>query len=134
MNKGDELHPNVRCRLVAKHLVAKYGGKDAEDLFAAMPPFELMQALFVKAVQRKNWRTSVRKVMFIDVSKAHLYAPVGKDTKAYVDQLQEGGMPGVCGLLQYWLYWMCPASHVWQDEYTKQPGAIGFVVGVASMP
>ena len=27
-NKGDELHPNVRCRLVAKHLAAKYGGKD----------------------------------------------------------------------------------------------------------
>ena len=38
-NKGDELHPNVRCRLVAKHLAAKHGGKDAEDLFAAMPPF-----------------------------------------------------------------------------------------------
>ena len=26
-NKGDELHPNVRCRLVAKHLAAKYGVK-----------------------------------------------------------------------------------------------------------
>ena len=40
-NKGDRLHPNVRCRLVAKHLAAKYGGKSStEDLFAAMPPFE----------------------------------------------------------------------------------------------
>ena len=37
-NKRDGLHPNVRCRLVAKHLAAKYGGKDMEDLFAAMPP------------------------------------------------------------------------------------------------
>ena len=37
-NKGDKLHPNVRCRLVAKHLAAKYGGKSStEDLFAAMP-------------------------------------------------------------------------------------------------
>jgi len=26
MNKGDRLHPNIRCRLVATHLVAKYGG------------------------------------------------------------------------------------------------------------
>ena len=41
-NKGDALHPNVRCRLVAKHLAAKYGGKDKEDLFTAMPPFELV--------------------------------------------------------------------------------------------
>ena len=42
-NKGDRLHPNVRCRLVAKHLAAKYGGKEMEDLFAAMPPFELVR-------------------------------------------------------------------------------------------
>ena len=66
-------------------MVAKYGGKDAEDLFAAMPPFELIQSLLVKAVQRRTWRTAVRKIMFIDVSDARLYAPVGKDTKAYVD-------------------------------------------------
>ena len=36
-NKGDRLHLSVRCRLVAMHLAAKYGGKDMEDLFAAMP-------------------------------------------------------------------------------------------------
>jgi len=41
VNKGDKLHPNVRCRLVAKHLAAKHGGKSSTaDLFAAMPPFE----------------------------------------------------------------------------------------------
>ena len=131
-NKGDELHPNVRCRLVAKHLVAKYGGKEAEDLFAAMPPFELIKSLLIKAVQRRTWKTAVRKVMFIDVSKAHLYAPVGKDTKAYVDLPPECGKPGVCGLLQYWLYGMRPASHGWQDEYTKQLEAIGFTTGIAS--
>ena len=45
-NKGDKLHPNVRCRLVAKHLAAKYGGKEStEDFFAAMPPFELVKNL-----------------------------------------------------------------------------------------
>ena len=83
-NKGDAMHPTVRCRLVAKHLAAKYGGKDMEDLFAAMPPFELVEALLVKAAQRRDRYKSVRKVMFIDVSKAHLYAPVGPDDKAYV--------------------------------------------------
>ena len=49
-NKSDELHPNVRCCLVAKHLVAKYGGKDAEDLFVAMPPFEMVTALLIRTV------------------------------------------------------------------------------------
>ena len=30
-NRGDELRPKVRCRLVATHLAARYGGKDAEE-------------------------------------------------------------------------------------------------------
>ena len=81
-------------------MVAKYGGKDAEDLFAAMPPFELVKALLVKAVQRKDRRKKLRKVMFIDVRKAHLYALVGPDVKAYVDLPPECGKSGVCGLLQ----------------------------------
>ena len=95
-NKGDALRPNVRYRLVAKHLAAKYGGKDMEDLFAATPPFELMKALLVKAAQRRDRKTTMRKVMFIDVSKAHLYAPVGPDDKAYVALPPECGTPGVC--------------------------------------
>ena len=61
-NKGDKLHPNVRCRLVAKHLAAKYGGKaTTEELFAAMPPFELVKALLVKAVQRRNHAKIIRR-------------------------------------------------------------------------
>lgn len=62
-NKGDGLHPNVRCRLVAKHTAAKYGGKDAGDLFAAMPPFKLIKSLLIKAVQRSSWKTMKRQVM-----------------------------------------------------------------------
>ena len=58
--------------------------------------------------------------MFIDVSKA------------YVDLPLECVKPGVCGLLQYWLYGMRPASHGWQDEYTKQLTGIGFVAVSAS--
>jgi len=131
-NKGDKLHPNIRCRLVAKHLVAKYGGKDMEDLFAAMPPFELVKALLVKAAQRRDRRTKVRKVMFIDVSKAHLYAPVGPDDKAYVALPVECEKPGVCGRLGFWLYGMRPASAGWQEEYTRQLAALGFVAGIGS--
>ena len=131
-NKGDALHPNVRCRLVAKHLVAKYGGKEMEDLFAAMPPFELVKTLLVKAAQRKDRHKTVRKVMFIDVSKAHLYAPVGPDDKAYVALPAECGKPGVCGLLGFWLYGMRPASHGWQEEYTRQLENLGFTTGVGS--
>ena len=43
---------------VAKHLVAKYGGKEAEDLFAAMPPFELIKSLLIKAVLKGDLEDS----------------------------------------------------------------------------
>ena len=83
--QGDKKDPKVRCRLVAKRLAAKYGGKDMEDLFAAMPPFEMAKALLVRSVQRRDRVKKVRRIMFIDVSKAHLYAPVDPRATAYVD-------------------------------------------------
>ena len=97
-----------------------------------MPPFELIKSLLVKAVQRNSWKKVVRKVMFIDISKAHLYAPVDKGARAYVDLPPECGKPGTCGLLQFWLYGMLPASHGREAEYTRQLDAIGSVAGAAS--
>ena len=96
-----------------------------------MPPFELIKTLLVKAVQRSTWKKSVRKIMFIDIYKAHLYTPVDKGTRAYVDLPPECGKPVTCGLLQFWLYGMRPASHGWEAEYTRQLEAIGFVAGAA---
>ena len=43
----------------------------------------------------------VRKLMFIDVSKAHLYAPVGEGIKNYVALPPECEKPGVCGVLNF---------------------------------
>ena len=131
-NKGDALHPNVRCRLVAKHLAAKYGGEEMEDLYAAVPPFELVKAMLVKAAQRRDRPKTVRKVMLIDVCKAHLYAPLGEGVQAYVDLPQECKKPGMCGKLMFWLDGMRPASHGWQEEYTRQLQNLSFVAGEAS--
>ena len=97
-----------------------------------MPPFELVKALLVKAAQRRDRHKTIRKVMFVDVSKAHLYAPVGPDDKAYVALPPECGKPGVCGLLGFWLYGMRPASAGWQEEYTRQLENLGFTTGIGS--
>ena len=53
---------------------------------------------------------------------------VSRTTLTYL----QSGKPGKCGLLNFWLYGMRPASHGWQEEYTKQLEAMGFVAGVAS--
>ena len=105
---------------------------NAEDLFAAMPPFELVKALLVKAVQRPNRKKNIRKLRFLDVSKAHLYAPVGEEVNEFVALPPECSKPGVCGRLNFWLYGMRPASHGWEQEYTKQLVALGFKAGEAS--
>ena len=140
-NKGDSSNYNVRARLVAKHIVAKYGGKGIHDLFAAVPPFEMMKLLLVRAVTGGISRgpvpvsgraRGVRKRMFIDVSKAHLYAPVDVDVDTFVDLPRECRKEGVCGKLNYWLYGMRPASRGWETEYTKKLKDLGFTPGKAS--
>ena len=47
------------------------GDRDREDLFAATPPWELKRLLLSHAMDRRGKR--VRKIMLIDVKKAHLY-------------------------------------------------------------
>jgi hypothetical protein len=68
VNKGDRKVILVRSRLVARDF--KGGDKGRDDLFADTPPLEAKRMLLSKAATRgkKGWR----KLMFIDVKKAHL--------------------------------------------------------------
>ena len=97
-----------------------------------MLPFEMVKALLVRSVQRRDLAKKIRKLMFIDVSESHLYASVDAGANAYVDLPPECSKPGVCGKLQYWLYGMRPASHSWQEEYTRRLVGMGFVAGEVS--
>ena len=83
-NKGDKVNYNVRARLVAKHLVAKYGGTGLHELFAAMPPFEMVKLLLVRALSkcsRTSWQAAVplrardvRKIMFVVPRHTYMHA------------------------------------------------------------
>ncbi len=64
--------------------------------------------------------------MFVDISKAHLYAPVDDDTEAYVDLPPECSKPGTCGRLNFWLYGMRPASRGWETSTLEGSLAKGF--------
>ena len=64
-----------RSQLVAKEAKSKV--HDQEGLFAGTPPLELVKMVIIKAAKgNRNEHAHVRKVMFLDVSKAHLYAPM----------------------------------------------------------
>ena len=101
--------------------------KGVHELFAATSPFEMVQLLWVRAISKM---TSVglstrrfdlgkvvseilgvsRKVMFVDVSQAHLYALIKVDVDAYVDLPPECSQQGVCGKLNHWFSGMRLAS------------------------
>jgi hypothetical protein len=115
----------VRSRLVARDFKMK-GEKEREDLFAATPPLELLKAQLSRAASKRG-----RKVLVIDVKKAHLYPECEADV--YIElPLEAGAKPGVCGKLVHWLYGFRPAAQAWESHYSGNLESIGFERGKAS--
>jgi hypothetical protein len=115
----------VRSRLVARDFKTK-GEKDREDLFAATPPLELLKAQLSRAASKKG-----RKVLVIDVKKAHLYPRC--DAEVFIELPSEAGAEvGMCGKLVHWLYGFRPAAQAWESHYSGNLESIGFQRGRAS--
>jgi hypothetical protein len=115
----------IRSRLVARDFKTK-GEKEREDLFAATPPLELLKAQLSRAASKRG-----RKVLVIDVKKAHLYPKCESDV--YIELPSEAGVEaGTCGKLVHWLYGFRPAAQAWESHYAGNLESIGFVRGQAS--
>ena len=116
-----------RSRLVAKDFKPKSKVNDQEGLFAATPPLELVKMLILKAARgSSNRHAGVRKVMFLDVSKAHLYAPMLDEE--FVQLPPERWTEGTCARLIYTHYGIRTAASNWEKEYSileddRQPTA-----------
>jgi hypothetical protein len=115
----------IRSRLVARDFKTK-GEKEREDLFAATPPLELLKAQLSRAASKRG-----RKILVIDVKKAHLYPRC--ETDVYIELPSEAGAEaGKCGKLVHWLYGFRPAAQAWEGHYAKNLESIGFARGRAS--
>ena len=73
-----------------------------------------------------------KKVMLIDVKKAHLNGVIPEGELVYVELPAEAEAPGMCGRLIRWLYGMRPAASAWEKDYTDRLESIGFVRGTAA--
>jgi hypothetical protein len=135
VNKGSAEAPDIRCRLVARDFKPK-GERDRCDLFAAMPPLEANKLMFrMAAGGRKVWRDCEwrnKKLMFIDIKKAHLNGHLEEDERAYVSMPEGCCKPGRCGRLKRWLYGMRPAAHAWEKDYTSKFKILGLVAGISA--
>ena len=107
----------------------KGGDKDRDDLFAETPPLEAKRILMSRAATR-NKSGVYRKLMFIDVKKAHLNPGCNEDV--YVDLPEECECPpGFCGKLVYWMYGMRQAASAWENHYAGLLESVGFKRGVS---
>ena len=116
----------VRSRLVARDFKGNDRGRD--DLFAETPPLEAKRMLFSRAATMRSDRRW-RKLMFIDVRKAHLNPVCEEDV--YIEFPEECGYPkDVYGKLNYWLYGFRKAGVSWENHYSGKFEEVGFHRGV----
>ena len=112
-NKGSE----IRSRHVARDFREK-SDKDRQDLFAAAPPLELKRMLLSKdaSLYRSGKR---RKLLFIDVKKAHLNPVCDQDVCFELPE-EANPQPGKVGKLILWLYGFRPAAQARENCYAAK--------------
>ena len=87
--------------------------------------------LILKAARgSRNWHAGVRKVMFLDVSEAHLYAPMLDEE--FVQLPPERFTEGKCARLICTLYGMRTSASNWEKEYSNTSEMVGFCPGRAT--
>ena len=139
VNKGDDLHPNYRCRLVARQLKAH--DRSGENFFAPTPPLEALRTVFSLTTstigEHKPCRdpSSEQRVQlsFVDVSRAYFNARVDPDDVTMVELPEEDPDSGthVARLLRH-MYGTRRAADGWQEEYSSTLVEMGFVQGLSS--
>ena len=141
-NKGTEEEPAYRSRLCAremKHRQVKGWDEMAgseSDLFASMPPIEVVKILFSEYVSRQMSRSrKCLKVGLYDVRRAHFNAEATRDDLfiEIPDELIPEGKTReeVIGVLLKCMYGTRDAAANWDREFASCFIAAGFKQGIA---
>ncbi len=139
VNKGDDINPNYRSRLVAREIRRR--GED--PIFAPTPPLESLRTVLslaatdIAGAPRHDRRASSDRrtqVSFVDISRAYFCASTDADKPSYVELPDEDpdSRRGMVGLLLKHMYGTRAAALGWHSEYSGTLVEIGFVPGSAS--
>ena len=140
VNKGDDIEPNYRSRLVAREI--RRPGEDS--IFAPTPPLESLRTVLSLATTdvrghpkhvREGNSEDRTQVMVVDISRAYFNAKKAEDKDpTYVDLPPEDPhkAQGDCGLLRVHMYGTRAAADGWHSEYSNTLVDLGFRKGDAS--
>jgi hypothetical protein len=126
VNKGDDMNPRYRSRLVARQIKAH--DRSGASFFAPTPPLEaLRMVLSLAATTIGDWKPCYdphsdrrTQVSLIDISRAYFNAKVDKDAETYVQLPEEDEDCGtMCAKLLRHMYGTRAAADGWQQEYSS---------------
>ena len=137
VNKGDDITPNYRSRLVARE-IRRHG---EEPIFAPTPPLESLRTVLSFAATDLGEHSHVRdptsesrtQVSFIDIARAYFCAATDPAEPTYVELPDEhpGKAQGMYGKLLKHMCGTRKAADGWHCEYSGALHEIGFDVGDA---
>ena len=125
VNKGDDIHPRYRSRLVARQLKAH--DRSGASFFAPTPPLEALRSvLSLAATTIGDWKPCYDKkserrtqISLMDISRAYFNAKLDADTDTYVQLPEEDeDSESMCGKLVRHMYGTRAAADGWQEEYS----------------
>ena len=140
VNKGDDVEPNVRSRLVARQLKAL--DTSGTSYFAPAPPLEALRTIISLAMTRIKTHQPIwdprspkrQQISGLDVVRAYFNAKIDRENApSFVELLAEDPDKGrLCGELLRHMYGTRPAADGWQEEYSTCLVRLGFVQGKSS--
>ncbi len=70
INKGDDMRPNVRCRLCVQE-TRRRSPMDIVDTFSATPPYEALRLMVSMTMTPRNDQEANHVLLFVVITRAH---------------------------------------------------------------
>ncbi len=124
-NKGDDLNPRYRSRLVARQLKAH--DRSGASFFAPTPPLEALRTVIsLTASTMPRWKPCYDpnsenriQISLVDIARAYFNAEKDPDDETYVDlPPEDDDHQEYCAKLVRHMYGTRSAADGWQEEYS----------------
>ncbi len=139
VNKGDDLNPKYRSRLVARQLKAL--DSSGTSYFAPAPPLEALRVVLSMAMTRVgDWQPvwdphspQRTQISLVDVKRAYFNAKIDpRDPPTHVQlPAEDPDAADMCARLLRHMYGTRSAADGWQEEYSTLLVSLGFKQGNA---